>query len=367
VKVADSNVLIVNGAGFEGWLQKTIDNVGGQHLVIEASAGLASRTIREGEVAEMSNAELADAMCESASESQAQKVESGQDSSNAVELPAESGMFDVRLNQQTDGTFSGYLRYSTDEAGDFQIAVGNGKVSLLNASNLEGLEIEKTLSLSCQDLTQGNIIGLEKDGHYVLALTGFKTANAHLLIGPAGGQHHHKGDPHFWLNPINVIKYVENIRDGLIRANPQGRNTYVENADQYMAKLNELDTWIVSQVNQIPPDRRLLVTNHESFGYFADRYGFKIIGTIVPSVSSESSPSAEQLARLIDRLRQTNPKAIFLETGTNPQLAQQVASETGIRVITQLYTHSITGPDGPAPTYLDMMRYDTQAIVEALK
>ena len=177
----------------------------------------------------------------------------------------------------------------------------------------------------------------------------------------------HAGDPHFWLDPNNVIKYVENIRDGLIAADPGGRDTYTQNAEDYTAQLRALDEEIRNMVAVIPPERRQLVTNHESFGYFADRYGFQIIGTVVPSVSTGSAPSAQQLARLIDRIKATGATAIFLETGTNPQLAEQVAQETGSKVVTDLYSHSVTAADGLAPTYIDMLKFNTNAIVNALK
>jgi len=160
---------------------------------------------------------------------------------------------------------------------------------------------------------------------------------------------------------------VENIRDGLSQVDPIGAMAYAANAEAYIAQLRELDAWIAGQVKQVPENRRLLVTNHESLGYFADRYGLRIIGTIVPSVSTGASPSAQQLARLVDRIKETGVSAIFLETGTNPQLAQQVAKETGIKVVTGLYTHSTTEPGGPAPTYIEMMKYNTRAIVDALK
>jgi ABC-type Zn uptake system ZnuABC Zn-binding protein ZnuA len=177
----------------------------------------------------------------------------------------------------------------------------------------------------------------------------------------------HAGDPHFWLDPNNVIKYVENIRDGLSKADPEGVATYTANAAAYITKLQELDRWIADRVKEVPQANRLLVTNHESFGYFADRYGFKIIGTVMPSISTGSAPSAQQLAQLIDRIKTTGAKAIFLETGTNPQLAEQVARETGIKVETNLYSHSITAAGGAAPTYLDMLKFNTDAIVAALK
>ena len=177
----------------------------------------------------------------------------------------------------------------------------------------------------------------------------------------------HEGDPHFWLNPLNVIRYVENIRDGLSQADLAGKESYTRNAQAYIAQLNELDAWISGQVAQIPADRRLLVTNHESFGYFADRYELRIIGAIIPSVSTSASPSAQQLAALIDLIKASGAPAIFLETGSNPQLAQQIAAETGVKVVTDLYTHSVSAADGPAPTYIELMRYNAKQIVEALK
>ncbi|MDE3091360.1 MAG: zinc ABC transporter substrate-binding protein [Chloroflexota bacterium] len=174
-------------------------------------------------------------------------------------------------------------------------------------------------------------------------------------------------DPHFWLDPNNVVKYVENIRDGLSQVDPNGAAAYAANAAAYIAKLKELDQWIADQVKPLPPARRLLVTNHEEFGYFADRYGFKIIGAIIPSFSTDASPSAQQLAQLIDHVKSSKAPAIFLEISANPQMANQVARETGAKLVTDLYTHSISDANGPAPTYIDMMKYDVKMIVDALK
>lgn len=190
---------------------------------------------------------------------------------------------------------------------------------------------------------------------------------------PGEGEHdeevhgHAEIDPHFWLNPLNALKYVENIRDGLIQADPAGTEVYASNAETYLNQLRALDAWIAGQVQQVPETRRQLVTNHESFGYFADRYGFRVVGAVIPSVSTGASPSAQELARLVDRLKATGAPAIFLETGANPQLANQLSREIGIKVVTDLYTHSVTAPDGDAPTYIDMMRYNVTKIVEALK
>lgn len=174
-------------------------------------------------------------------------------------------------------------------------------------------------------------------------------------------------DPHFYLDPVDVIQYVNNIRDGLSQADPAGASIYANHADAYIVQLNSLDQWIKSQVAQIPPDRRLLVTNHETFGYFADHYGFKIVGAIIPSVTPDASPSAQELTSLVNQIKASGAPAIFLETGTNQQLAQQIARETGAKIAPELYSHALSGPNGPAPTYIDMMKYDVNVITSALK
>lgn len=173
-------------------------------------------------------------------------------------------------------------------------------------------------------------------------------------------------DPHMWLDPDLVIQYVGNIRDALIQVDPTGEAAYKSNADAYTAALKQLDAWIVEQVDQIPAEKRLLVTNHEAFGYFADRYGFKVIGTVIESFSTDASPSAQQLAALIDQIKASKAPAIFLDASDNATLAQQIAAETGVKVITDLHLESLT--DGaPAATYIDMMKYNVTQIVNALK
>jgi ABC-type Zn uptake system ZnuABC Zn-binding protein ZnuA len=173
-------------------------------------------------------------------------------------------------------------------------------------------------------------------------------------------------DPHFYLDPILVIRYVENIRDALSRLDPAGASVYASNAGAYAARLEDLDRRIRERVSRIPPAERMLVTNHESLGYFADRYGFRVIGTIIPSVSTEAAPTARQVARLVERLKAARARAVFLETGANPALARQVAAEAGVKVVTELYTHSLSGPEGPAASYIAMMEYNAGAIVSAL-
>ncbi len=193
---------------------------------------------------------------------------------------------------------------------------------------VNGADLEESL----EELLTGGV----GQQHIVVASAGLTSRekrgeDAHVeQTGDA--QHHHASDPHFWLDPNNVMEYVENIRDGFSRIDPKGSAVYAANADAYNARLRDLDRWIVEQVKQIPSENRLLVTNHDSLGYFADRYGFKVVGTILPSVGTGASPSAQQMARLVDHIRSARAKAIFLETGASPQLAEQVAKDVRERV-----------------------------------
>ncbi len=179
-------------------------------------------------------------------------------------------------------------------------------------------------------------------------------------------EHGEEIDPHFWLNPVYVITYVDNITAALVNIDPDGRNEYERNAEAYIEQLMELDRWISAEVEKIPHNRRLLVTNHESLGYFADRYGFKVVGAIIPSATTGASPTAQDLAALTRQIQETGAPAIFLETGANQRLAEQLALETGIKIAPPLYSHS-TGSEGPASSYLEMMRYNTTVIVEGLR
>lgn len=174
-------------------------------------------------------------------------------------------------------------------------------------------------------------------------------------------------DPHFWLDPLNAVKYVENIRDGLMQADPAGAEIYQANAAAYISKLNALDEKIRAQVNTLPAAQRKLVTDHDTLGYYADRYGFEIVGMLIPGFSSADTSSAQQLAALVEKIRAARARAIFLEHNDNPQLAEQIARDAGVSVISGLYSHSLSEANGPAPTYLQMLEHNTDLIVNALR
>lgn len=183
------------------------------------------------------------------------------------------------------------------------------------------------------------------------------------------GEEKHAGeeevDPHVWMDVRNVMVWVENIQKTLSTLDPGNASRYAANAAAYRAELEALDAWIQEQVSQIPPQNRKLVTNHPSFGYFADRYGLEQVAAVYP-ISPGSEPTAREIAELEETIRQFGIPAVFAETTVNPKLAQQVARDTGIRLVT-LYTGSLGGPGSGAESYVAMMRYNVAAIVDALK
>ena len=185
-------------------------------------------------------------------------------------------------------------------------------------------------------------------------------------LEPHQMEEHEAGDPHMWLDPNLVIKYVENIRDGFIQVDPVGKDIYTANAAAYIVELQELDAWIVEQVNTIPAERRKLVTNHDVFGYFAERYGFEIADAILPSFSSQVNASAQEIADSIDAIRASGAPAIFLGEVENADLANQIASETDVKVVDTLYLEALSDGE-PAPTYIEMMKYNVTQIVSVLK
>lgn len=190
-----------------------------------------------------------------------------------------------------------------------------------------------------------------------------------LIEGSAEGsdaQDTHSADPHTWVDPNNVLIWVENIRTALTKLQPDKAVEFQTNADRYSAELRDLDTWIRAQVETIPPENRVLVTDHLVYGYFAKRYGFTQVGAIIPGFSTDSSPSAQELAQIEDQIRSYNVKAIFTGEGATSNLMKRVVEDTQVQRV-KLYHASLSTPNGEAPTYIAMMRYNVNAMVSALK
>jgi ABC-type Zn uptake system ZnuABC Zn-binding protein ZnuA len=181
--------------------------------------------------------------------------------------------------------------------------------------------------------------------------------------GHGGRQHGENPDPHAWLDPTLVKRYVERIRETLGRADPPRAARYADRAKAYQAELDALDEWIRTQVAAIPPARRKLVTFHNAFQYLGKRYGLAVDFLLA---SPGREPSAKALADLTRRLTQQNVPAVFAEADFNPKLLEVLARDAGVKVVTNLYDGSLTdGP--PADSYLNLMRHNVRTIVEALR
>jgi ABC-type Zn uptake system ZnuABC Zn-binding protein ZnuA len=187
-------------------------------------------------------------------------------------------------------------------------------------------------------------------------------------INPLAGVGEEAGedDPHIWHSVPNAIVMVRNVRDALAQADPANAATYQANADAYVGELEKLDDWVKAEVSALPPERRVLVTTHDTFAYFAERYGFTVLGTILPTSTEGASPSAQQLAELVDKLKAADVPAVFAENVSPNSLLNQVATEAGVQVVATLYTDAL-GPEGSTgATYLEMMRSNVTNIVQAL-
>jgi zinc/manganese transport system substrate-binding protein len=173
-----------------------------------------------------------------------------------------------------------------------------------------------------------------------------------------------KTDPHAWQSVANAKRYVANIRDALIKADPAGEGIYKANAAAYLAKLDTLDREVREVVAGIAPDRRRVITSHNAFGYFQDAYG--VAFSAPQGVSSEAEASANDVARIIAQIRNERISAVFLENVTDTRLMQVIARETGARIGGTLYSDALTDANGPAPTYIDLIRHNVRQLAAAL-
>jgi ABC-type Zn uptake system ZnuABC Zn-binding protein ZnuA len=173
-------------------------------------------------------------------------------------------------------------------------------------------------------------------------------------------------DPHWWQDPRNAILAVAAIRDALVEADPDGRAAYERNAAAYTRELRTLDAHIERCIDRVPPDKRRIVTTHDSLGYFADRYGVEVIGAVIPSLSTQAQPSAKDVDELVRQIEDEGVEAIFPEVAVSQRLEQAIARESGAEVGRELWADSL-GPEGSgAETYLDAMRADAAALAEGM-
>jgi zinc/manganese transport system substrate-binding protein len=171
-------------------------------------------------------------------------------------------------------------------------------------------------------------------------------------------------DPHAWQSIPNAKLYVANIRDALIAADPADKAVFEDKAAAYLQQLDALDAEVRAEIAKIPPERRELISTHDAFGYLGSAYG---IAFIAPhGVSTEAESSARDIARIIKQIRSEHIPAVFLENVTDPRLMEQIARESGAHVGGTLYSDALTSPEGPAPSYIDLMRHNVRQLVTTL-
>ncbi|TRA98218.1 MULTISPECIES: zinc ABC transporter substrate-binding protein AztC [Rhizobium/Agrobacterium group] len=182
--------------------------------------------------------------------------------------------------------------------------------------------------------------------------------------GHEGHHHHGEFDPHAWQSIKNAEIYVKNIAGAFCEVDKAGCATYTANSDAYIAKLAALNEKVKTEIAAIPPEKRVIITSHDAFGYFEHAYGLNFLAP--EGISTESEASAADVAKLVDQVKHDKASAIFVENITDKRLIDQIASETGLKVGGTLYSDALSTADGPAATYIDMINHNIQTIKAAV-
>lgn len=238
----------------------------------------------------------------------------------------------------------------------------NGDAHTYDPSPAEAREI------AAAQLIVANGLGLEG---WMTRLVASAGAKAPLVIASKGvaeiegaGDEKGKADPHAWQSVANAKIYVANIRDALIAVDPADKERYASNAAAYLARLDALDEEVRASIAKIQPDRRRIITTHDAFGYFAKAYGMTFIAPV--GMSTDAQASAKDIARIILQIRAEKIPAVFLENVSDPRLIERIARETGARIGRTVYSDALSPPGGPASSYIDMIRNNVGAFVDAL-
>jgi ABC-type Zn uptake system ZnuABC Zn-binding protein ZnuA len=257
---------------------------------------------------------------------------------------------------------------TTGQAADFARAVGGGRVHVtgLLPPNADPHQFEVRPD-DVKDLAGAKLVvrsGGDLDEWLEGAIESSGT-DAPVLDLSSGVQAD-PDDPHWWQDPRNAIAAVAELRDALIDADPEGAATYRRDAAAYTRRLERLDREVAACIDKVPAAERTLVTTHDSLGYYARRYGIRVVGAVIPSRSTAAQPSAGEIARLVDTIRREHVKAIFAESSVNPDVEEAIARESGARIGRALWADTL-GPEGSdGATYIDSIVSNTAALVEGL-
>ncbi|WP_410813831.1 metal ABC transporter substrate-binding protein [Micromonospora sp. 067-2] len=272
---------------------------------------------------------------------------------------------------------------TTPEVADFVRTIGGSDVTVTQIikPNVDPHDYEPTpadiQAIGAAAIVVKSGVGLEKWLDQTIESAGFKGAvvdssqgvalreGAHEEGESEAGEH----DPHIWHNPQNAKTMVTNIEKGLSAADPAHAAAFTGKLKTYSAELDRLDADNEAAFAKIPAGQRKLVTNHDAFGYYVDRYGLEFVGSVIPSLDTSAELSAKQLNDLVAKIKATGTKAVFTETSLPPKSAEAIASQAGVKVIggeDALYGDSIGAEGTPEGTYLGAERHNTQVIVTAL-
>lgn len=238
---------------------------------------------------------------------------------------------------------------------------------LIDSSGYAGLRVVASKGVAVLDAgTSGHAHAHDHDHKHKHRKAGHSDHDDHSGHGTHGEAQDGGGasDPHAWQSLKNGIQYVANIAAGFCQADPEGCDIYRANAARYSDRLKALDAEIVARLSATPKAQRKVITSHDAFGYFADRYGVEIYSP--EGVSTESEASAKEVAKLIRQIRKEGIRALFVENVSDARLIEQIARETGLKPAGRLYSDAVAR-DGAAGTYLGMMRANGMAIADALE
>jgi zinc/manganese transport system substrate-binding protein len=254
--------------------------------------------------------------------------------------------------------------------GDFAKNVGGERVSVTTLVGPDGdVHVYTPAPADAKKIADAKLLvinglGLEGWLPRLLQASGSKAPIIVATKNIAPHKQRSDADPHAWQSVANAKIYVTNIRDALGAADPADAETFRANTQAYLAELDALDREVREAIGKIPESRRKVISTHEAFGYFASAYGIEFIAPL--GVSTESEASARDIAGIITQIKTQKIPAVFLENISDPRLIRQIAAETGARIGGTLYSDSLTGEKGDAPTYIDMVRHNIRALTSAL-
>jgi ABC-type Zn uptake system ZnuABC Zn-binding protein ZnuA len=269
---------------------------------------------------------------------------------------------------------------TTTQVADFARVIGGDKIELtqLLKPNVDPHDYEASpadvAAIARADVVVKSGVGLEAFLDPAISSAGFSgtvvDSSKGVSVRPGNGEEAEKaGDPHIWHNPLNAKIMARSIADGLGAKDPQDKSAYESNFTAYAAVLDTLDADIRRQIDTLPADQRKLVSNHDAFGYYVERYKLEFVGSIIPSFDTSAELSGKDLNDLVAKIKATGVKAIFSEFSLPPKTADTVGKEAGVKVVggeNALYGDTLGPAGSDGDTYVKMEEHNTKTIVSAL-